>query len=190
MKKILVSLFILCMFLLVGCVPKYTLVENKRVDIAKTYSVDPQINWNQMVFPEGNQVFWTVNGSNLDRLLFLSHVKDGKPLFQDQKKDKYPSYKKGMNIIEISELYSDTIKISGAAQLEILNLEARGFGSFEGFAFEAKKVAETGLTYRELVAGAVIKDELFIIAYTAVEMEYFPRYVEHVKRLLGSIKEL
>ena len=107
------------MFLLVGCIPKYTLVENKRVDIAKTYSVDPQINWNQMVFPEGNQVLWTVNGSNLDRLLFLSHVKDGGPLFQDQKKDKYPSYKKGMNIIEISELYSDTIKISGAAQVEM-----------------------------------------------------------------------
>jgi hypothetical protein len=164
-------------------------VENQRIDIAETYSVDPQIKWNQMVFPEGNHVLWTINGSNLDRLMFLSHVKDGEPLFQDQKKKKYPSYKKGMNIIEISELYSDTIKIGGAAQVEILNLEARGFGPFEGFAFEAKRVAATGLTYRELVAGAVIKDKLFVIAYTAVEMEYYPKYVEHVKRLLGSIKE-
>jgi len=180
----------LCIFMLVGCAPKYTLVENQRVEIADVYSVTPQIIWNQMVFPEGNQVLWTINGSNLDRIMFLSHIKDGEPLFQDQKKDAYPSFKKGMNILEISELYSDTIKIAGAAKFEILNLETRGFGPFDGFSFEARRVAPTGLDYRELVVGTVIKDELFIIAYTAVEIEYYPKCLEKVKRLLDSIKKL
>jgi hypothetical protein len=171
---------------LTACAVKYSLVENKRVTIADKYSVDPQVTWSGKTIDDNSM--WTINGANLERVVFLNHVKDGETLFDNEKSQ---PFKKGMNIIEIAELFSNSMQLDGKwLKVRTLDLNPKSFGPFDGFNFETIMISEKGLTYKGLVSGAVIEEQLYLVFYLAVEMHYYPKHIEHFKNLLSSIQKI
>ena len=186
MFKIKIFLVLIFSVSLAGCMVNYSLVERKSVTIADTYSVEPQIAWSGRTID--NKTLWTINGSNLERVVFLNHIKEGETLFGDEKSQ---PFNKAMNIIEIAELFSNSIQTEGKwLKVKTQSLKPEKFGSFEGFNFETTMVSEKGLSYKGLVSGAVIEEKLFIIFYLAVEMHYYPQHVEYFKKMLSSIKKV
>lgn len=184
-KTKIVSVLIF-LFSLTGCMVKYNLVEEKSVTIADTYSVEPQIAWSGKTIDKNS--LWTINGANLERVVFLNHIKDGETLFDNEKSQ---PFKKEMNIIEITELFSNSMQIDGKwLKVRTKNLKPKSFGPFDGFNFETTMVSEKGLTYKGLVSGAVIEEKLFLVFYLAVEMHYYQKHLEHFKNMLSSIRKI
>ncbi len=173
------------LFFLTGCIVKYTLVEDKRVPVGEFYSVDPQISWSGKTIE--NKTLWTMDGANLERIVFLNNIKDGETLFGGEKSH---LFKKGMNIIEIAELFSNSMQTDGKwLKVKTQNLNPQTFGPFDGFSLEMTMVSEKGLPYKGLVSGAVIEEKLFIVFYLAVEMHYYPKYVDHFRNIVLSIEK-
>lgn len=186
MFKLKIFCVIICLLSITACVVKYNLVENKRVTIADTYSVDPQVIWSGKTIDDNSM--WTINGANLERVVFLNNIKDGETLFDNEKSQ---PFKKKMNIIEIAELFSNSMQLDGKwLKVKTLGLNPKSFGPFDGFIFESTMVSEKGLTYKGLVSGAVIEEKLFLVFYLAVEMHYFQKHIEHFKNMLSSIRKI
>ncbi|MDA0690802.1 MAG: hypothetical protein O3A78_07740 [Nitrospinae bacterium] len=186
MSKTKICCVLIFLLSLTGCMVKYNFVENKRITIAETYSVEPQITWSGKTID--NNHMWTLNGPNLERIVFLNNIKDGETLFKNEKSQ---PFKKGLNIIELAELFSNSMQKDGKwLKVKTLNLQPKNFGPFDGFNFETTMVSEKGLAYRGLVSGAVIEEELFLVFYLAVEMHYYPKHIEHFKNMLSSIQKV
>ncbi len=182
--RILCVMFLL--LLIAACVPRYSIMEPKRVTIGDTYSVEPSVAWNGMTI--GKMDIWTLNGQLLDMMVFASNIQDKEPLFDNEKA---PTFGKDMDVIEIAELFSDSIKVEPAwEEVKISDLRAENFGPFEGFRSGIQLVSKSGLKYKGLLAGAVIDEKLFLVYFVAVEMEYYPRYIDYFKTLLQSIQKV
>jgi hypothetical protein len=85
------------------------------------------------------------------------------------------------------ELAADTLTALGNAQVEAHHLQPARFGSAQGFRFELTYVQRSGLEAQALVAGAVIRERLHLIWYSGSRAHYFPRYRDHVERLIQSV---
>jgi hypothetical protein len=57
----------------------------------------------------------------------------------------------------------------------------------DGFRFDLIYLQRTGLEAQGLVAGAVLKDKLYLILYTGARAHDFPRYRDHVERMIQSV---
>lgn len=165
-------------------------VKAERAKVGGIYSVDPQIAWNGK--SRGNVTFWTSNGMNLDRVVFLNNIQDGKTLFGDASSGSKTSHRftSDMNIIEIAELFSTTMQTEGGwLKIETLNLKVENFGPFEGFIFDTKMVSEGGLVYKGMVSGAVIDGKLYLAFFLAPELRFYPEHIDLFRKILLSIQK-
>jgi len=168
---------------LAGCAP-YALVEPSRRSIADAYTVDPQIQWTS--FKRDKIELWTVDGFVLHNVRFFQAIGDGEPLLPSTGDTKEPraSYRKSMTTTEIAELVLDTLY--GRSTPE--NLRPAKFGEAAGFRFETSWTNKDGVKLKSMVAGAVLKNRLHLIAYDAVAIHYFAKYRPHVERVIESVR--
>ncbi len=170
-----------------GCTPlNYRLVEpEKRVDLFDTYSVDPQIPWSGKILRDG--ILWTIDGANLEQIVFSEAVEDGESFLNDEKA---PKFNKEMNVIELSEMLTDSLKIKNWFEIKTSNLKPADLGPFKGFRFDVKMVNANGLPYNGSIAGAIINEKLYLIYYLGVSLHYYPKYINHFNGILNSIQKL
>lgn len=171
--------------ILAGCAT-YSLIEPKRTTIGDLYTVEPQIPWSSA--KSGKYEIWTVDGRALEQIQFISGLDEGEPLFKGKEQHKKQAFKKSLSASEIVELVVDGLAADGVQQPVTKNLRPAQFGAHTGFRFEVSFVAKGGLENEGLVVGAVIKDKLYLIKYTGTRMHYFPKYRDHVERIIQSIQ--
>ena len=134
MSRLKIITIIGLLLIISGCVKHFVLIKPERVAASKAYTVEPQIPWSGMSFPEEQRAVWTVNGIPLDRILFVNAIEDGKPVLDE---DSSLKFKKDMNTIELAELASDSFQTSGKwPQLNMTKLRPQKFGPYAGFAFD------------------------------------------------------
>ncbi len=175
----------------------YSLVEGKRQTIAGVYTVDPQIAWSkpQTLITTGGEA-WTIDGSALDEILFLSGFEDGDTLFDPgllsfmkvSEDRKLPAYRAGMTANEMMEFVVDTFSRMGYNNVKAKKLRPARFGSATGFRFDLAFKTSEGLNMAGSIQGAVIKDKMYLILYTGTRAYYYPKYKKAVDRLLASIR--
>lgn len=176
--------FLLALFLS-GCAT-YSLVKPVRTPIGDHYTVEPQIAWSAA--RSGKYAHWTVDGRLLQQIEFVTGLDDGEPLIPDKEQHKKQVFRKGMAPSDIMELVVDSLAMDGAQKLETRNLRPMPFGTQPGFRFEARFVGKDGLEYEGLVAGAAIKDRLYLIQYSGAHAHYFSKHKQHVERMIESIE--
>ncbi len=169
---------------LAACAP-YTLVEPHRRSIADVYTVEPQLAWTSTSTRKIES--WTVDGFVLHQLRFFKAVGDGDPLLPSPGADKQdrPPFRKTMTATEIAELVVDSL-YGGRTTPE--NLRPATFGDAPGFRFEASWAKKDGVNGRSIVAGAVLKDRLHLIAYDALAIHYFAKYRPQVECVIESVR--
>ena len=173
--------------MLTGCAP-FTLVEPNRTQIGDLYTVEPQIPWSEAT-SDKTQI-WTVDGPMLEELRFVNGIQDDEAPFEvkGKEEDKNPKFRKGMTFLEIKDLVVDGLAVSGAQKLETRNLKPVKFGSHDGFRFEFDFLTEEGLEKAGLTVGSIVNEKLYLITYTGARTHYFPKYKDHIEKIIDSIQ--
>jgi hypothetical protein len=179
------------LFIVSGCA-YYSLVESgRKVEVDQGLWVESEIPWNKA--KQRGAVIWTVDGPNLQQLIFFPGIKEGKPLLKPvtgQDSDKMPTYMAGMTFIEIIDLLEATLARENVHQFEKQNIVSVTVGGEDGFRFDFSYVSEEGLNYNGIAAGAVRDDKLYLVMYIGTTLHYFEKYIEEVDYILKSIEFL
>lgn len=172
--------------MLTGCAT-YTLVEPNRTEIGDLYTVEPQIPWSEST-SDKTQI-WTVDGPALQELRFVNGIEDSEsPFVGLLEEEKSPKFRKGMTTLEIKDLVVDGLSIMGAYKIKMKKVKPFQFGVHEGFRMELDYVTEDGLEKSGLVVGSVIKEKLYVIAYTGARAHYFAKHKDHAEKIIDSIQ--
>lgn len=180
------ALVVLVLLIGIAACGAHSLIDDERVEIGGTYSVDPQITWNRLVRAEPET--WTIDGPSLQAVRFINGIRSDKPLIRSAEQQRFPVFRMDMTESEIMEFILDSLFLLGFNNLESRDLRPIAFGSHEGFRFEFSYLARDGLEEEGLVAGAVIERRLYLILYTGVRRHYYPKYLDHVEHIIDSIE--
>jgi hypothetical protein len=172
--------------LVAGCAMGYTLVEPRRTAVGDVYTVEPQIPWSAA--KAGKRELWTVDGPGLQAIRFVNGLVDGEALFEGGGKEKRPTFRKTMAATELREFVVDSLAQAGLEKIETTGLRPEPFGGAQGFRFDMSFVLRQGLEGQGTVAGAVLKEKLYLIIYSGARAHYYPKHKEHVERIIQSIR--
>ena len=183
--------FIAVVFLLAGC-GKYQLIESgHRVTVGECFRVDPEIPWSMT--KEAGVFVWTVDGQDLERLIFFPGIKDGTPLIalgKSASSPEMPIYKDSMSLLEVVDLLEATMARLDFHQFEENNLRPATIGGLEGFRVDFSFVSKEGLEYRGFAAGTQKNHKLYLVMYMGTTLHYYDRYETTVDRIITGMEIL
>ena len=181
------TIIIFCVIMMLSGCAMYTLVEPQRQEIGDLYTVEPQIPWSES--SSDKTQIWTVDGPALQELRFVNGIVDSEsPFIGLLEEEKSPKFKKGMTPLEIKDLVVDGLSVMGALKITVKKVKPFQFGGHDGFRMELNYVTEQGLEKSGLVVGSVIKEKLYVIAYSGARAHYFAKHKDHVEKIIGSIQ--
>jgi hypothetical protein len=178
---------------LAGCA-QMVKVEPGQVTVKDALTLRADIAWNrfELQFPlsvaPGASEVWTQDGITLDALAFFVGVADGQTLgrvIQGTGK-KLPQFRRTMTPGEIVELYEQMVTQDGSA-FALTRVAPVRFGGHPGFRFEHTITRRSdNVLLKGVAQGAVVKDKLYLVAFTAPAIYYFGRHLPQVEPLLAS----
>jgi hypothetical protein len=169
-----------------GCVG-FARLPAKEQRFAPGFYLTPQVEWSTL--RTGTSERWTIHGFGLENVFLAKGIADGQPLVKpSSSKENLPLFRKPMTGSEITELASETMQRRGLGEVRALVVRPETFGGQPGFSADlALKTAE-GLELSGLVAGAVVKDKLYLLIFSAPRIHYFPTYVPTVEKVIASAR--
>jgi hypothetical protein len=191
-----VGIIIAVAAILAACA-QITLLKPGNVVINDVFTVDTTINWNRLP-PANGRESWTLDGVDLQIITFNTKVEVGENLVRktgsdegpDAKFKTMPKFKKGMNALDISEMYVATFAQFGNSYVRASATRKASFGGRDGFYFELDYVDKEGLERRAIVQGAIQADLLHAILYAAPKLHYFGRDLDRAKAIIRSVRFL
>jgi hypothetical protein len=178
---------------LVGCA-QIVKVEPGQVTIKETLKLTTTSAWNrfELQFPlsvaPGASEVWTQDGITLDALAFFVGVAQGQTLGSalPGTGKKLPLFRSTMTPGEIVELYEQMVTQDGSAFV-VKRVAPGRFGGQSGFRFEHTITRKSdNVLLKGVAQGAVVKDKLYLVAFTAPAIYYFDRHAPQVEPLLAS----
>jgi hypothetical protein len=150
-------------------------------------SVSPSEPWNRANTKLGNRESWTQEGMNLNKVLFIDGIEDGKPLFKLSKKAEFGLFRANMLPSEIMELTESSLaKLVNSSATSTANLTPASFAGKPGFQFTFRYVTDNDVPIKGQATGAVHNGKLYMIIYQAAETHYFDKGLAEDTRLTGS----
>ena len=152
--------------------------------------VDTPLAWSRFTF--SRYQIWTIDGVPLNRLYFISSVRNGEHVFLERRATKRrpdgPVYRTGMRPDEIRDLLLDAFSEGGAIGVASGELRPAHFGDRDGLRFEFQASTDTGLQYRGQALAAERGDTLAVVVWMAPAEFYYDRDIAGVTRLLDSAR--
>jgi hypothetical protein len=168
-----------------GCAA-YRRIELHPTTIGDTLIVEPQIVWSGQSL--GPWEMWTVDGSSLQQIRFLTGLRDGEAIPVGIVDDKRPRFRKAMSPSELAELVVDWYIAVGLRNVQNANLRPAVLAGHQGFRFELTYSSPNGLDGRGLIVGTIMDERLYLIVYSGAAEYYFPKHLEHVEALIRSAR--
>jgi hypothetical protein len=170
-----------------GCAQYLPVEKGERIQVGNAFAVATSINWSKQ--ETGNIEGWTVDGPQLQRLVFLKGIPDGKPLigFTEGEGECALCFHSSMTSVEIMELFLANLTRTGAHGLKAYDLRPSSFGAIEGFRFEFQYATRQGLKYKGLIAGAQKDQKLFAFMYVGTALYHFDKHRLEIERMLASL---
>lgn len=165
-----------------------------REGIAKgAFAATTTSTWNRLGEKEGKfQEIWTVDGDQLNRLIFFGGVPDGEPLLKERNKklDPLPKFAANMLLPDIPLLFERTYRnYYGTPSVDIGEMEPTTFAGEDGIRFSYRYVDTEDEVERSGEAYAVIRGKrLYMAVFEAPEVYYFGRDVDAFRTLAQTIK--
>jgi len=181
----------------VAACAQITLVKPGGTTIHNTLTVQTLIPWNKIPPNNGIEI-WTLDGTGLQALTFNTKIKEGENIARQTGSDngptaKYknmPTFRKGMNALEVSELFVASYQQVGLVGVKVSALRSANFAGRNGFYFELDFADKEGLERRGIVHGTVQGDIMHVISYSAPKLHYFDRDRQRVERIIQSARFL
>lgn len=192
MMKRCLGMFLAANLLLTGCVG-YTLVKGgQKLELGQGLSVKPPRDCNRRT--DGKHEVWTLDGPRLQYILFVKGIEDGGRIFSAKAsrrgasgKDTLPKFRKGMNLLEVGELFVASLARRGAQKIITAGFAPAEFGGKDGFRFTFTYRTTAGLNMRGIAAGALLGDKLFMVIYNGTEEFFFDRSKGDFEKILASL---
>lgn len=185
--KITMGLLVLG-FVVAGCMRYSMVARGSQVKVGSVFTVETTVDWSRS--KEGASETWTIDGPQLQRLVFFTGIDDGKPLFPTawgSKADEMPLYGSGMNALEIQEFIETSLVRNGAHQMVVRDLRPARLGNLEGFRFEFSYFTESGLKYDGFVVGAEQRARLLAIMYVGTALHHYGKHLRDAERVVSSV---
>lgn len=164
-----------------------------RDNIAKgTFSANPSTTWNRLQQKEGKyQEIWTIDGDQLNQILFFGGVPVGEPLLKERNKktDPLPKVASNMLLPDIPVLLERTYRTQyGATSMTIGLQEPATFAGMDGIHFEYNYTAiEDEVERRGEAFAALTDNKLYLVAFEAPSLYYFDRDVKNYHQIVQSL---
>ncbi|NJR44135.1 hypothetical protein HC761_01405 [bacterium] len=166
--------------------------ENALIKV-KDLSVSSPVRFSQ--FGSGRERYWTLDGPMLNDFRIYADIRPGENLFLSPKgyaerRGEGSLYRKGMEAIEIQELFVDALQGVGIADVSAENLRPAKFGAREGFRFELKFKSPGvggGLQYQATVLAEVEGNTLSYLYFDAPAEYFFQRDIGHIEQIFASL---
>jgi hypothetical protein len=178
---------------LAGCA-QMVKVEPGQVVVKESLKLTTTIAWNrfELQFPlsvaPGASEVWTQDGITLDALAFFVGIEQGKTLGTaiPGTGKKLPLFRSNMTPGEIVELYEQMVTQDGST-FALKRVAPGRFAGQPGFRFEHTITRKSdNVLLKGVAQGAIVKDRLYLVAFTAPAIYYFDRHAPQVDPLLAS----
>lgn len=156
------------------------------------FLVTPGKTWNRLQQSEGKyQEVWTIDGHQLNRLIFYGGVPAGEPLVKERhkKKDPLPKVSSTMLLPDVPTLVERTYRTQyGVSIFTVGKQEPTQLGGKAGIHFEYTYLNPDDEVERRGDAYAAIEDgKLFLVIFEAPSLFYFGREAGEVRSIVNSL---
>ena len=180
---------VIALGLLAGCTTFKEVPPAKSQEIGGVFRVEPASSWSARTTDRGQ--IWTVNGFGLERIAFITKVKDGKPLTAVPQGEDAPVFRSGMNATDVVDLYEALLTSSGYSQVAVTNLRPHTISGQDAFRFEYSAYSRTGLAKRGMVIGLIDAEAgLNLVLYEAAAEHYYEASLTEAEKVLGSLEKI
>ena len=156
-------------------------------------SASPSIAWNRLSRRDGkNTEVWTIDGDQLNKIVFYGGIAVGQPLMRevDKKNQPPPRVTANMLITDIPALLEQSYRSKGnVVQMSIDSQEPTLVAGYKGIHFSYSFVRQDDEVQRRGEAvGAVVKNKLYLVTYEAPALHFFDADVEQFRQLASTLK--
>lgn len=191
MNRLILSLVVA--LLLVGCTPRFTLVNPQPVRVAKgTFTVRPSIAWNRapptpLDIPQEEN--WTQNGPQLDLITFIGGLKDGRAIAKQRTKDdrKVPVFRSNMTPQDLVSMVESYYRVKAQTTLfETTGVVPTSFLGRPGIEFSFNYVAPNEVKRKGRALISIIDGKLYFMSLDAAALHYFDAALPEFSRMCGN----
>jgi len=119
---------------------------------------------------------WTLNGSSLDSLSFVTGLKGGRYIIRQSKRaaQQVPKFRSDMTAPEITAMLESFYRVkAGTIDFKTIGLSPRGFMGYPGFQFDFDHLDTDEVWRRGRSVGAVIDGRLYLVLLDGARSHYF-----------------
>ncbi len=158
-----------------------------------TYSAIPGSTWNRLDQKEGKyQEIWTIDGDQLNQIMFFGGVPVGEPLLKERNKktDPLPKVSGNMLLPDIPVLLERTYRTYFATTAMTIGVqEPASFAGMDGIRFEYRYTAvDDEVERRGEAFASLAKGKLYLVAYEAPSLYYFDKDVAKFHEIVQSLQ--
>ena len=119
---------------------------------------------------------WTLNGSTLDSLSFVTGLKGGRYIIRQSKRtaQQVPKFRSDMTAPEVTAMLESFYRVkAGTVDFKTIGLSPRQFMGYPGFQFDFDHLDGDEVWRRGRTVGAVIDGRLYLVLLDAARSHYF-----------------
>ena len=119
---------------------------------------------------------WTLNGSSLDSLSFVTGLKGGRYIIRQSKRaaQQVPKFRSDMTAPEVTAMLESFYRVkAGTVDFKTIGLSPRQFMNYPGFQFDFDHLDSDEVWRRGRAVGAVIDGRLYLVLLDGARSHYF-----------------
>ncbi len=119
---------------------------------------------------------WTLNGSSLDSLSFVTRLKGGRYIIRQSKRaaQQVPKFRSDMTAPEVTAMLESFYRVrAGTVDFRTIGLSPRQFMGYPGFQFDFDHLDTDEVWRRGRTVGAVIDGRLYLVLLDGARSHYF-----------------
>lgn len=157
-----------------------------------TLSVTPTRDWNRLGSRLGKHAErWTLDGEQLNDLVFYAGIAPGEPLMRERSKKKapLPKFRDDMLLAEVPELLERTYRAGrDARDFQLSGATPGSFLGQDGMSFAYLVTDGDGLVRKGEARAAVVHGKLYLITFDAPRLHYFDQRAEDARAVMASAR--
>lgn len=134
---------------------------------------------------------WTLNGSSLDSLSFVTGLKGGRYIIRQSKRaaQQVPKFRSDMTAPEVTAMLESFYRVkAGTIDFKTIGLSPRQFMGYPGFQFDFDHLDTDEVWRRGRSVGAVIDGRLYLVLLDGARSHYFNAALPDFEEVANSAR--
>lgn len=134
---------------------------------------------------------WTLNGSSLDSLSFVTGLKGGRYIIRQSKRtaQQVPKFRSDMTAPEVTAMLESFYRVkAGTVDFRTIGLSPRQFLGYPGFQFDFDHLDTDEVWRRGRAVGAVVDGRLYLVLLDGARSHYFAAALPDFEAVANSAR--